>query len=54
MDRIVLCLQWTLCHSKGNMNVAFTDLAIQKRQTNLFQTVITDKDYYVTVYRFDT
>lgn len=53
MDRIVICLQWTLCHSKGDMNVAFAGLAIQKRQTNL-SPYSDDKDYYVTVYRFDT
>ena len=36
MDRIVLCLQWTLCHSKGHQKrIASTCLVIQKRQTNL-------------------
>ena len=53
MDRILICLQWTLCHRKGNMNATFTGLAIQKRQTNLSPDS-DDKDYYVTVYRFGT
>lgn len=35
MCKMVQCLQLTIYRSKGDMNEAFTGLAIQKRQTNL-------------------
>lgn len=45
MCRIVQCLQLAIYRGKGDMNEAFTGLAIQKRQTNLPP----DKCYKVTI-----
>ena len=50
MCRIVQCLKLAIYPSKGDMNEAFTVLAIQERQTN-FRLDRDDKYYKVTIHK---